>query len=136
MIGNMFSQVDKLKQGLDASWKRGEVIASNIANNDTPGYNRASIAFEDYYRAALEGEAGGDFAMKRTRAKHFAGGAEARPRIQVQVDETTSMRMDGNNVDIEKEMADLATNTLHYYTLQSKVSSEFSQLRAAITGGR
>ncbi len=136
MIEKMFNQVDKLNVGLDASWKRSEVIAGNIANNDTPGYNRASVAFEDYYRAALEQDAGGSFAMKRTREKHLAGAMETEPRIEVQVDESTTMRMDDNNVDIEKEMADLATNTLYYYTLQSKVSSEFNQLSTAITGGR
>lgn len=136
MIGDMFNQVDKLKMGMDASWKRSEVIANNISNNDTPGYNRASVAFEDYYRAALEQKGEGGFAMKRTREKHLAGGVEAGPRIEVQVDESTSMRMDDNNVDIEKEMVDLTTNTLYYYTLQSKVSSEFTQLSTAITGGR
>lgn len=136
MIEKMFNQVDKLNQGLDASWKRSEVIAGNIANNDTPGYNRASVAFEDYYRVALEQDAGSSFTMKRTREKHFAGAMETEPRIEVQVDESTTMRMDDNNVDIEKEMMDLATNTLYYYTLQSKVSSEFSQLSTAITGGR
>ncbi len=136
MIDSMFGEVDKLKLGLDASWKRSEVIANNIANNDTPGYNRASVAFEDYYRAALEQESGGDFTMKRTREKHFAGTAETQPHIEVRVDEDTSMRMDENNVDIEKEMSDMATNTLYYYTLQSKVSSEFNQLSTAITGGK
>lgn len=136
MIGKMFTQVDKLNAGLDAAWKRSEVIANNIANNDTPGYNRASVAFEDYYRAALEQESGGSFAMKRTREKHLAGTVQAEPRIEVQVDESTNMRMDDNNVDIEKEMTDLATNTLYYYTLQSKISSEFTQLSTAITGGR
>ncbi|MEA5058908.1 MAG: flagellar basal body rod protein FlgB [Candidatus Pelethousia sp.] len=135
MIDNMFGEVDKLKLGLDASWKRSEVIAGNIANNDTPGYNRASVAFEDYFRAALEQESGEAFSMKQTREKHFAGTVDTEPRMEVQVDEQTSMRMDDNNVDIEKEMTDLATNTLYYYTLQSKVSSEFTQLRTAITGG-
>ena len=136
MIEKMFTQVDKLNAGMDASWKRSEVIAGNIANNDTPGYNRASVAFEDYYRAALEQDAGGSLAMKRTREKHFAGAMETEPRIEVRVDESTTLRMDDNNVDIEKEMSDLATNTLYYYTLQTKVSSELSQLSTAITGGR
>lgn len=136
MIGDMFNQVDKLKLGMDASWKRSEVIANNIANNDTPGYNRASVAFEDYYRAALEQQGEGGFALKRTREKHLAGAPDAQPRIEVQVDESTTMRMDDNNVDIEKEMVDMATNTLYYYTLQSKVSSELSQLTTAIKGGR
>ena len=136
MIDNMFGEVDKLKLGLDASWKRSEVIANNIANNDTPGYKRASVAFEDYYRAALEQETGEGFTMKSTREKHFAGTQESQPQIVIQTEDDTSMRMDENNVDIEKEMTDLATNTLYYYTLQSKVSSEFNQLSIAITGGK
>ena len=135
MVGNIFSEVDKLKMGLDASWKRSEVILNNIANNDTPGYNRASVKFEEYYRAMLEKEDDGGFAMKRTRDKHMSGGFAPEPRIEVVVDEDTTMRMDENNVDIEKEMGDLATNTIYYNTLHSKVSAEFAQLRAAITGG-
>lgn len=135
MINGMFSQVDKLKMGMDASWMRSEAIANNIANNDTPGYNRVSVAFEDYYRAALMEEDDG-FVLKRTRDKHMVMDTGSQPRIVQQVDEDTTMRMDENNVDIEKEMTDLATNTLYYYTLQSKVASEFTQLTTAITGGR
>jgi len=135
MINGMFSEIDKLKMGLDASWKRSEVISNNIANVDTPGYNRASVSFEEYYRDALEADANG-FEMKRTRDKHFASMSTMRqPQIRVEVDDDTRMRMDENNVDIEKEMSDMATNTIYYYTLQSKVTSEFNQLRTAITGG-
>lgn len=134
MIGNIFSEIDKLQWGLDASWKRSEVIASNIANNDTPGYNRASVKFEEYYRNALEQEDANGFEMKRTRDKHMTGGFSAEPRIEVVVDEDTSMRMDENNVDIEKEMSDMATNTIYYNTLLTKMNSEFAQLRTAITG--
>jgi len=133
MINGMFSQVDKLKTGMDAAWMRSEAIANNIANNDTPGYDRVTVAFEDYYRAALEEDEDG-FVLKRTRDKHMQYDTNIRPRIVQQVDDDTSMRMDDNNVDIEKEMTDLATNTLYYYTLQTKVASEFTQLTTAITG--
>lgn len=136
MIGNIFSEVEKLRMGMDAAWKRAEVISNNIANNDTPGYDRQTVAFEDYYRAALAGEGDGSFAMKRTREKHMQGSDMRVPRIEVVVDEDTTMRMDGNNVDIDKEMTDLAETTIYYQTLQAKAASEISQLRTAITGSR
>lgn len=131
---DMFGEVEKLSLGMDAAWKRNEVIMNNIANNDTPGFNRSSVAFEEHYKAALRAEDG--FALKRTRDKHMDIGTSTQPSMTVEKDEATTMRMDGNNVDIEKEMTDLASNVIYYQTLQKKVSSEFSQLSTAIRGGR
>ncbi len=133
MIGNMFSEIDKLKSGLDASWLRSETISNNIANVDTPGYDRQTVAFEDYYRAALSG--GSDLSLNTTRSGHFAMPISDEPAATLEIDRSTTMRMDGNNVDIEKEMTDMAVNTIYYYTLQAKVTSEFNQLNTAITGG-
>ena len=130
---DMVGEVEKLSMGMDAAWKRNEVIMNNIANNDTPEFNRSTVAFEEHFKTALEAQDG--FALKRTRDKHMDIGADTTPRITVTEDEATTMRMDGNNVDIEKEMTDLASNVIYYQTLQKKVSSEFSQLSTAIKGG-
>ncbi len=129
---DMFGEVEKLATGLDASWKRNEVIMNNIANNDTPEFKRSSVAFEEHYKAALAGES--DFALKRTRDKHMDIGTANDSLLTVTQDESETMRMDGNNVDIEKEMSDLASNVIYYQTLQKKVSSELSQLSIAIKG--
>ncbi len=129
---DMFGEVEKLARGMDASWKRNEVIMHNIANNDTPGFKRSALAFEEHYRAALEGES--DFTLKRTREKHIDIGTANDSLISVTRDESETMRMDGNNVDIEKEMSDLTSNVIYYQTLQKKVSSELSQLSIAIKG--
>ena len=132
MALDMFTQIEKLALGLDAAWKRNEVITNNIANNDTPGFKRSELAFEDHYRAALAGES--DFSLKRTRDKHMDIGIDHGALMTAQEDQSESMRMDGNNVDIEKEMSDLASNVIYYQTLQKKVSSEISQLSIAIRG--
>ena len=132
-MSNIFGQVAKLNVGLDAAWLRNEVISNNLANVDVPGFKRSSVAFEDFYRSALENDGG--FTLKKTREKHIDIGESSGPMIRVIQDESTSMRMDGNNVDPEKEMTDLATNVLYYQTLQTKVASEFEQLRTAIKGG-
>ena len=48
---------------------------------------------------------------------------------------TLSYRSDGNNVDIENEMAELATNSLRYNTLIQKMNGDFQNLRKVIRGG-
>lgn len=134
MLSEMFSGIDKLNAGMDAAWTRNEVIANNIANVDTPGFNRSSVEFEEYYKSALNGET--EFTLKRTRAKHIDdGNGGDTPNARIITDTSTTMRMDGNNVDIEKEMSDLAVNSIYYQTLATKVAGEISQLRTAIKGG-
>ncbi len=131
-MSNMFSELDKLTMGLDAAWKRSEVIANNIANVDTPNFNRSSVEFEDYYKAALSSE--GSFTLRRTRSGHFDTQSPSDVEPRVVTDTSTTMRMDGNNVDVEKEMSDLAVNTIYYQTLLTKASAEVTQLQTAIKG--
>jgi flagellar basal-body rod protein FlgB len=128
----MFHEVDKLNQGMDAAWRRNEVIANNIANVDTPNFKRSMVAFEDYYKSALADET--EFTMKRTREKHMDNSRPGALGYTVHTDNTTTMRMDGNNVDIDKEMSDLTQSVIYYQTLQSKVASELQQLSIAIRG--
>lgn len=131
----MFGEVEKLKTGMDATWKRSEVILNNMANADVPGFKRSTVRFEEYYQAALmEGDSA--FKLKQTREKHIDIGSANPPVMQVETDTSTSMRMDENNVDIETEMTDLTTTVLQYQTLQTKLVGEFGQLRIAITGGQ
>ena len=48
-----FDYVDVLGKAADASWKRNEILANNMANVDTPGYKRQDIDFESQLRRAL-----------------------------------------------------------------------------------
>jgi flagellar basal-body rod protein FlgB len=53
------------------------------------------------------------------------------------VDENSqSMRLDGNNVDIEREMAEMAKNTIRYSVMAQKISNEFSKIKSVINEGR
>ena len=128
----MFAGVDKLQRGLDAAWLRNDTILNNIANADTPGFNRSSVEFEDYFKAELQkGE--NDFVHKQTREGHRGIGGGQEPAVaQVVTDTSSTMRMDGNNVDPDKEMSDLAKNIIYYNTLANKVSGELGLLRTTI----
>lgn len=132
----MFGMTNALEKGLDACALRNKVIANNIANADTPGFKASSVQFETYMKDALDSD--GSFALQKTRDKHMDIGTSGAGDVQAQVvaNTGTTMRMDGNNVDVEYEMNELAKNNIEYYAMLEKINSEFSQLRTAITEGR
>jgi flagellar basal-body rod protein FlgB len=108
--------------------RRAEVLASNIANADTPGYKARDLDF----RAALKTESM-KFSMSRTHAGHMSatgglgGGTELVYRIPNQA------KLDGNTVSIQQEQAAFAENSLRYQAslrfLKGKFSSMISALR-------
>lgn len=131
MISKLFSGIEKLDAGMDASWKRNEVIANNIANVNTPGFKRSYVEFESFYK-----NAGDDtFKLKQTREGHMDSGGLETDDARVVKDSSTSMRMDDNNVDIDSEMSDLAVNVIYYNALSQKVAGEISLLKTAIKEG-
>lgn len=132
MWDKLFTSVNLLEQGLDASWLRNEVINNNIANAETPGFKASRVEFEDLMAEAL-GESDA-LPMSVSDPRHFtrSGSTSGDVSPQVITDETTAIRMDENNVDVESEMAALAKNSIEYYTLVNKVNSEFRKLDTAI----
>ena len=132
MWDNLFSSVDLLQKGLDATWLRNEVINNNIANADTPGFKSSEVEFEELMNAALNGDGGVNMAV--TDERHISKTAADVQDVtaKVNVEDTTSSGLDENNVEVESEMVALAKNSIEYYTLVSKMNSEFGKLKTAI----
>lgn len=131
-MSDLFSSVNLLEKGVSASWLRNEVITNNITNADTPNFKASRVQFESLMASAL-GEGDG-LPLKAGDERHIGGAGEAeKVEPQVVTDRTTSAGLDGNNVDIESEMAALAKNSIEYYTLVNKVNSEFRKLNTAIS---
>ncbi|MDP4143298.1 MAG: flagellar basal body rod protein FlgB [Bacillota bacterium] len=118
-----------LKKGLDASTQRSKVISNNIANVNTSNFKRSYVTFEDSLQNSID-----NLAMEKTDTKHMDDGTSY-GQIQVKQDTTSSMNSDGNNVNIDAEMANEAQNTLMYDALESQVNSRLSMERYVITGG-
>lgn len=136
MWEKLFSSVDLMQTGLDASWLRNEVIRNNIANVETPGFKASDVVFEDTFAHALR-QTSGSADMKRTREKHNLPSRNlADVRATVIESRERSMRMDGNNVDIEAQNAMLAQNSIQYNTIMYKLNSELNRLSMAINEGR
>lgn len=109
---------------LDAALKglalRQRAIASNLANIDTPGYKALRVRFEDRLRQALRaGEA-----------------ARLESAARLEVDGSTAMRNDGNNVDPDEQLVLLNDTVLRYSALVQVMGRRLALLRTAITEGR
>lgn len=117
-----------IKQGLNVSTIRGKAIANNIANINTSGYKKLQVSFKDTLKDS-EG-----FDMKKTTDKHIAI-EDSLNSIKVTRDESTSMRADGNNVDLDIEKVNQATNTLMYNALITQANNRLNTTKYIITGG-
>ncbi|MDR3541356.1 MAG: flagellar basal body rod protein FlgB [Desulfosporosinus sp.] len=119
-----------LQKGLEGSSLRQQVLSNNVANIDTPNFKRSDVDFQAVLGAAL-GEKSGGLAMKLTSPQHISGVADGNASGIV-TDQTTSMRNDGNNVDVDQEMSDVAENGLYYNSLTQAISLQLSLLKMAI----
>ena len=121
-----------LQKELSASTLRQQVLANNVANIDTPNFKRSDVDFQTVLKAAL-GEKNGDLSLKLTSSRHIPGVTEGNGTgIGIVTDQTTSLRNDGNNVDVDREMSNVAENGLYYDSLTRAISSQLGLLRMVI----
>ncbi|MEW6697226.1 MAG: flagellar basal body rod protein FlgB [Bacillota bacterium] len=121
-----------MQKGLDASALRQRVIANNVANLNTPGFKKSYVSFEDQLQAAIKSNGG---PLKGTHSLHIGvAGVDLKPEVK-QVKETT-MRFDGNNVDVDEEMVNLAAATIQYDVIAQGLIDKFNVLGIVIGGRR
>lgn len=116
---------------------RTNVLVSNIANSETPGYRSIGYEFEKQLDSLVR--AGDKDALRvtdpRHQRSHFAlSNGKIKPDVFVRP--TESVPQDGNTVDLDQEMARLAENQLRYRGTVELLNRKFGILRYAINGGR
>lgn len=129
MLKNSFSQINLFNRALDASWMKNEAISNNIANANTPNYKKEVVEFEDVLKRAM---GTGQVPMARTHEKHMPLVNNITPSI---TKDEASFRKDGNSVNIDTEMAELAENQIRYETLTRQLNSQMKRLRMSIRQG-
>jgi len=121
-----------LEKGLDALSARQQAISNNIANVETPNYKAVDVAFERSLRQALSDNRK-MLAIKRTNERHLTPPGRVDRLEDVTPQEFrrtgTSMRLDGNNVDIETEMVRLAETAMRYQSFTTLASRKLALLR-------
>ncbi|MEW6517307.1 MAG: hypothetical protein AB1439_10450 [candidate division FCPU426 bacterium] len=112
------SWLEKMNDVMDILWIQQRALAQNIANVNTPGFIRQTVDFAAELKEAL--------------------GDPSRPpsEIEIQDDLKASARVDGNSVNLEREMVELAEVTQTYGSLARLTAKNLSMARIVITGGK
>lgn len=138
--GNFMKTTYLLEKSLDVESTRRRVIADNIANVDVPHFKRREVNFESELKRIVrerEGDAqrypGSLTNEKHIPFYHVRDITDAQMRINH--DYSTSMRNDGNNVDIEKEMVDSSKNMMRYNAFVTRIGNKFSSLKYIMRTG-
>ena len=118
------STIDIGSRALAAASLRHEVLSNNIANVNTPNFRRSHVRFEDLLQKEL--------GLAEDLPVAFRGKAHA----VIEQDSTTNMRLDGNNVDIDIEMAEVAKNQLYYSALANRMGGYVSKIKSIINSNQ
>ncbi|MGN9017682.1 flagellar basal body rod protein FlgB [Lachnospiraceae bacterium HCP1S3_C3] len=123
----IYNYINVLDKAADASWTRNDVITNNISNADTPNYKRKDISFQRYLQAELAGtntttlnDRIKDVELSSLNATAYTDMANL------------SYRLDGNNVDIDTENVELASNQIMYQALINSISNDFDMIKKAM----
>ncbi|MDJ0856078.1 MAG: flagellar basal body rod protein FlgB [Desulfobacterales bacterium] len=132
LFGNTLAM---LERSLNLRSRNQKLIVSNLANLDTPNYKAFKMMVADQMAGHSENDA--QVTMTRTRIGHMASGHAASETMRAErIDHNPlSMRGDGNTVELEREMSNLAENTLMYNTATRLVANKFNLLKSVIKGG-
>lgn len=118
-MGIFEGMIEGLGQALDLYQSRHRVLAENVANAETPGYRARDLDFGAALAEAFDGRSGAP-----------AGTPEA------VVDPKAPVKLDGNSVDVDSEMARLSQNALKIVALSQIIARKYAGLRSIITDGR
>lgn len=121
-----------LEKKLDAAALRQKVIANNLANVDTPGFKKSNVEFEDILRQAQNKDS---LRLRTTDSRHidFSINIQA-AQARVVIDNSTTLRNDGNNVDIDSEMTALAKNAIDYQAISQILGNKYSGRKKLVSG--
>jgi flagellar basal-body rod protein FlgB len=104
-----------LEKYMDVLAARQKVVASNIANVDTPGYKTKDLDFQSEFNALLQGSSSGPAAQE-------VGGLH--------------VKNDGNNVSLDREARLLSENSIRFSAATNLMKRQFSMLKSAIHEGQ
>jgi flagellar basal-body rod protein FlgB len=131
---------DKTTQALQTSLHmrklRHDLTSANIANAETPGYHAKKMDFEEALARALDTD--GMNSLSSTHGDHIALGTVSASKTRPDVYENPEgeINNDGNTVDTEKEMSQLAENTILYKAALQLINKKMAALKYAASEGR
>jgi flagellar basal-body rod protein FlgB len=133
MINRIDQELNFSRNALNLRTYRQELLASNIANADTPNYKARDFDFKTALAAKL-GAAGGDVAMNKTSAAHLDSAAGGMPGVNTQYRSEYQGSVDGNTVNMDIERSAFAENSVHVEALLTFVREQVKTMNLALQG--
>ena len=135
----MLNQLDDLlnfhTQALRIRDQRQQVLASNIANADTPNYKARDLDFKAALQGALQGSsAAGGTTLDTTSPGHLAGNPGLAAEAGLLYRTPAQGSVDGNTVNMDAERAAFADNAIHYEFNLTRITQQIKTMLAAIQG--
>ena len=126
---NAFDYVNVLDKAADASWLRETAITNNLANVDTPGYKRQDVDFQ----SVLKRELGQSKYTSLDKKMRGLNGNLSDLNVSTYTDMANySYRLDRNNVDVDTENVELASEQIRYEAITASINAQFSAMKAAM----
>lgn len=136
----MFNKLDDAlgfqEKALGLRAHRQQVLASNIANADTPNYKARDIDFAAALKDAVAGRNSGDLQMARTSSHHIPGGGNGNGPASLLYRKSNQSSVDGNTVDMDVERAQFSENAVFYEAGLSFITDRIRLMRSAIQGNQ
>jgi flagellar basal-body rod protein FlgB len=129
-MSSIFGTVDVAQRALDYHLARHNVLASNVANVDTPGFRPLELV-----RAEEADALTGNLPIARTQEAHFGVAGQAEGQLYVEQERVVQPGGDGNTVSLEREMSKVAANELRYDGVNRIVRQQLGILRYAANDG-
>ena len=126
-----------LQRSLDLRSARQRVIASNLANEETPGYRASELTFMDQLQSAHKGRL--PIVLAATQSRHFGvHGPQGVQAVTGKLSEVPAgdLPLDANSVNLELEMAKLSENAMQYNAAATILAKKFHGLLNVIREGR
>lgn len=119
-----------LERGLDYASLNQKVISQNIANVDTPNYRAKEVEFKTVLNDSIN-----QLEAKRTNARHFSfQSSNQHPAVKTK--SAYQYNHNGNGVDLDREMSEMASNQIYFNALSDRINGKFNSLKSVVTGGK
>ncbi len=126
---------DSLGVALQGLNMRSKAIAGNLANTNTPDYKRKIVGFEEQLRQVQSQSRLTDIPLATTDGKHFSNEVNSFQEIQPRIEtDPSSIFVDHNNIDIDREMLDLTKTGLSYKAITGMTKKYFEQMKGIVRG--
>ncbi|WP_026689906.1 flagellar basal body rod protein FlgB [Alteribacter aurantiacus] len=122
-----------LQSALNASVTRQHTISNNIANVDTPNYKAKKTVFSHELEKAVSNRS---MEANRTDVRHFTFNESSSLDAKIINRTNTSYNHNGNNVDVDLEMSDMAKNQIYYNALIDRMNGRFNSIQTVLGQGR